>query len=168
MPAYSTVQPLFCAPAAFTTGPPALTLRTSAFFTVQGTAPPSSAGLNAFAALQLVLSAAAPLQTRHVPTIRLVPAPATPVSSSTGGCSSATSPPTCAEPTVGVPVKSPAAQAGPFEHSARLTPAPVPANQSCGAAGSISGNPPSPLATCGHAVAVSAPLVAAVPFTPSP
>src|SRR5271163_2170706 len=49
-----------------------------------------------------------------------------------------------------------------------LTPAPVETYQFAGVSGSIATTPPSPSASCGHAVFADAVEVAAVPVAPSP
>src|SRR5665213_1006107 len=136
IPAYSTVEPAFCALPEDAAGPPAARLRTNGLVAVHGVAPPPNALPIAFAALHEVPVAAGPRQMRHVPTSTFEVSAG---SSSVGASSSEASPATCAAPMVGGFAKLAAVHPAPSAHCFRSTPAPIARYQFCGWDASIDG-----------------------------
>src|SRR5665213_3372575 len=169
IPAYSTVEPVFCALPEAAAGPPAARLRTNGLVAVHGAAPPPNGLPIALAALHDVPVAAGPRHTRHVPTITLGVCAG---SSSVGASSSEASPATCAAPIVGGFAKLAAVHPAPSAHCFRSTPAPIAIYQFAGWVASMDGKPPSPAANCGHADfdahALAAVVVPPEPFEPRP
>src|SRR5665213_3337426 len=129
IPAYSTVEPVFCALPEAAAGPPAARLRTNGLVAVHGVAPAPNALPIALAALHDVPVAAGPRHTRHVPTSTLEVCAG---SRSVGVSSSEASAATWVAPIVGGPEKFAAVHPPPSAHCFRFTPGPIARYQFCG------------------------------------